>query len=113
MSALSRAAEGVRMPFRRWNAPEGSTSAISAMQRRRRVTRALFPWHRKSARALRNDNEFVKIMGYRSMDIPDGMSREQKEFYRKMKELHKLPYSRAEQERLRELERILMGDGKL
>ena len=64
-------------------------------------------------RALRNDNEFVKIMGYRSMDIPDGMSREQKEFYRKMKELHKLPHSRAEQERLRELERILMGDGKL
>ena len=47
------------------------------------------------------------------MDIPDGMSREQKEFYRKMKELHKLPHSRAEQERLRELERVLMGDGKL
>ena len=64
-------------------------------------------------RALREQNEFVKIMGYRCMNIPNSMSREQKEFYRKMKEIHKLQPSRAECEKLREIERILMGDGKL
>lgn len=64
-------------------------------------------------RALRDTNEFVKIMGYRSMEISKDMTQEQKQFYRRMKELHRIPLPQNEQEKLREIESVLMGDGKL
>lgn len=40
--------------------------------------------------SLKEDNEIVKIMQYRSMDLSKIHDKEQKKFYKKMKELYKL-----------------------
>ena len=64
-------------------------------------------------KALRQENEIVKIMGYRTITIDNNMSDSQKRFYAKMKEVHRLPLQEDEAEKLKEIERILMGDGKL
>ena len=64
-------------------------------------------------KALRQENEIVKIMGYRGMTIDSSMTDGQKRFYAKMKDVHRLPLSEDEEQQLRTLERILMGDGKL
>lgn len=40
--------------------------------------------------SLKEDNEIVKIMQYRSMDLSKIQDKEQKKFYKKMKELYKL-----------------------
>lgn len=44
-------------------------------------------------KALPDDCQFMKIVGYRSMKITSGMSKEQKSFYRKMQALYALPQS--------------------
>lgn len=49
-------------------------------------------------KSLKEDNEIVKIMGYRSIKINDNMSKEEKEYYKKMKKLHEIPLSKEEQE---------------
>lgn len=63
--------------------------------------------------SLTNQNEFVKIMEYRSIDIKGDMPKEQKEFYRKMQRLHALPVSRDEDEKLNAIEQALMNGGDL
>ena len=62
---------------------------------------------------LKPDNEIVKIMGYRAMEIPNGMSREQKEHYRKMKKLYAIPLPKSEQEKISAIEEALMNGGDL
>ena len=62
---------------------------------------------------LKPDNEIVKIMGYRAMEIPNGMSREQKEHYRKMKKLYVIPLPKSEQEKISAIEEALMNGGDL
>lgn len=47
---------------------------------------------------LPNTTEFVKIMEYRSVSITSKMSKEQKQFYKKMQAIHALPVSRKEKE---------------
>lgn len=64
-------------------------------------------------KALKEDNEIVKIMGYRAMTIDNKMSKEQKEYYRKMKKLYEIPKSKNEKEKINALEEALMGDGDL
>jgi hypothetical protein len=64
-------------------------------------------------KALREDNEIVKIMGYRAMTIDNKMSKEQKEYYRKMKKLYEIPKSKNETEKINALEEALMGNGDL
>lgn len=64
-------------------------------------------------KSLTEDNEFVKIMGYRSIDISNDMSKSQKDFYRKMKRIHQIPQSKDEQERQDEITSILMKGGDL
>lgn len=65
--------------------------------------------------ALKEDNEIVKIMGYRSINITNDMSKHEKEFYKKMKELYKLPdnISKNEKEKINQIEDILMNGGDL
>lgn len=65
--------------------------------------------------ALKEDNEIVKIMGYRSINITNDMSKHEKEFYKKMKELYKLPdnISKNDKEKISQIEDILMNGGDL
>lgn len=60
-------------------------------------------------KSLTEDNEFVKIMGYRSVDLNDGMSKSQKDFYRKMKRIHEIPLSKSEADRQDAITEALMN----
>lgn len=66
-------------------------------------------------KALKEDNEIVKIMGYRAMDINKIKDKEEKAYYNKMKELYKIPsnISKDEKEKLSEIEEILLNGGDL
>jgi len=41
-------------------------------------------------KALKEDNEIVKIMGYRAVDLGKIKDKEQKAYYKKMKDLYKI-----------------------
>lgn len=59
-----------------------------------------------------DDNcEFVKIMGYRGMKIPSKMPKEQKAFYRKMKQIYALPLPKDEQQKNDAITAALMNGG--
>lgn len=64
-------------------------------------------------KALKEDNEIVKIMGYRAMDLSKIKDKEQKAYYKKMKELYKIPsiLSKDEKEKLSEIEEVLLNGG--
>ena len=60
-------------------------------------------------KSLKDDNMIVKIMGYRSMDLSKVKDKEQKAYYKKMQELYKIPVSRDEENKLREIEEALLS----
>lgn len=60
-------------------------------------------------KSLKEDNEIVKIMGYRSMDLSKIKDKEQKAYYKKMQELYKIPISKDEREKLEEIEKALLN----
>lgn len=62
-------------------------------------------------KSLREDNEIVKIMGYRSIDLSKIKDKEEKAYYRKMKELHKIPVSQSEKEKIDKINEILLNGG--
>ena len=62
---------------------------------------------------LREDSAFSKIMGYRAMEISESMGKEQKEFYRRMKESYRLPSPKGEEEKISALESALLLGGDL
>ena len=66
-------------------------------------------------KSLKEDNEIVKIMGYRSIDISKIKDKEQKAYYKKMKDLYKIPtqISKDEEEKLKEIEKALLNGGDL
>lgn len=64
-------------------------------------------------KALGEDTEFVKIMGYRSINITSTMSKEQREFYKKMQTVHALPIPDAEREANELLTEALLHGGDL
>ncbi|WP_443660159.1 bacteriophage Gp15 family protein [Clostridium algidicarnis] len=66
-------------------------------------------------KALKEDNEIVKIMGYRAMDLSKIKDKEQKAYYKKMKELYKIPstLSKGEKEKLNEIEEVLLNGGDI
>ncbi|MFL8712803.1 bacteriophage Gp15 family protein [Clostridioides sp. GD02377] len=64
-------------------------------------------------KSLKDDTEIVKIMGYRAMDINRDMSKEQKEFYRKMKKIYAIPLPRNEVEKINEIEKALLNGGDI
>lgn len=59
-------------------------------------------------KSLSSDCEIVKIMGYRTMKISSKMSAGERQFYSKMKKLYALPKSQSENEKISEIERMLM-----
>ena len=66
-------------------------------------------------KGLKEDNEIVKIMGYRSIDVSKIKDKEQKAYYKKMKDLYKIPtqISKDEEEKLKEIEKALQNGGDL
>lgn len=64
-------------------------------------------------RGLSEDTEFVKIMGYRSVKITSKMSKEQREFYKKMQSIHALPITDAEREADELLTEALLNGGDI
>lgn len=64
-------------------------------------------------RALTDQCEFVKIMGYRSIEINNNMTKSQKEFYQKMKKLHALPLPKSEVQKIKAIEDALLNGGDL
>lgn len=61
--------------------------------------------------SLPKDCEFMRAMEYRSIDITDSMSKEQKDFYRKMKRLYALPLPQGEDNRQAAIENALLNGG--
>lgn len=59
---------------------------------------------------LPEDTPFMKAVGYRQMRIPQGMPREQREFYAKMKRLHALPGTDTPKMTIEEVRRAKFGD---
>lgn len=64
-------------------------------------------------KGLKEDNEIVKIMGYRSVELSKIKDKEQKAYYKKMKELYKIPISKDEENKLKEIEEALLKGGNL
>jgi hypothetical protein len=66
-------------------------------------------------KALKEDNEIVKIMGYRALDLSKIKDKEQKAYYKRMKDMYKIPnnINKDEKEKINGIEAILMGDGDL
>lgn len=64
-------------------------------------------------RSLSEDTKFMQIVGYRSIEINSDMSKQQKAFYRRMKETYALPLPEGEQERQDAILEALMGDGNV
>ena len=60
-------------------------------------------------KSLKDDNMIVKIMGYRSTDLSKIKDKEQKAYYKKMKELYKIPISKDEEDKLKEIEEALLN----
>jgi CO dehydrogenase/acetyl-CoA synthase alpha subunit len=55
-------------------------------------------------KALKEDNEIVKIMGYRAMGLGKIKDKEQKAYYKKMQDLYKIFISKDEKEKLSDIE---------
>lgn len=66
-------------------------------------------------KALNEDNLFVKIMGYRDIDLSKIEDKDEKERYKKLKELYKLPskVDKEEKAKINEIESILASNGVL
>lgn len=64
-------------------------------------------------RGLSEDTEFVKIMGYRSVKTTSNMSKEQREFYKKMQSIHALPITDAERKADELLTEALLNGGDI
>ena len=64
-------------------------------------------------KALSEDTEFVKIMGYRSITITSNMTKSQKDFYTEMKRIHALPLPQAEVDKAEKIAKALLNGGKV
>lgn len=62
-------------------------------------------------RALPEDSQIMKIIGYRTMKIPAKLPKEQKQFYRRMKRLYALPQAGDRQRLESDLSSLLMNGG--
>lgn len=59
--------------------------------------------------SLSENTEFVKILGYRTIEITSKMTAAQKAFYQKMKKHYKLPVKKEEQQRITAIEDALIN----
>ena len=62
-------------------------------------------------RALPDDTQLVKIIGYRMMEIPKKATKEQKAHYRRMKRIYALPDDPEQKKAESDLTEILMNGG--
>lgn len=62
-------------------------------------------------KALPEDTQMMKIIGYRTMKIPAKLPKEQKQFYQRMKRLYRLPASEDRQQLESDLSDLLMNGG--
>lgn len=61
--------------------------------------------------SLSDKTKLSEIIGYRSVQISGKMSKEEKEFYKKMKKIYALPKNQKEEERMHEIrERLRKGE---
>ncbi|WP_419749300.1 bacteriophage Gp15 family protein [Terrisporobacter petrolearius] len=60
-------------------------------------------------KSLKEDNEIVKVMSYRSADLSKIKDKEQKSNYKYMKELYKIPIPQDEREKLDEITNALLS----
>lgn len=61
--------------------------------------------------SMSDKTKFSEIIGYRSAKISGKMSKEEKEFYKKMKKIYALPKNQKEEERMHEIrERLRKGE---
>jgi hypothetical protein len=59
--------------------------------------------------SLSDSTEFVKIMGYRAIEITSKMTSEQKDFYRKMKKHYAIPIKKELQQKYTDIENALIN----
>ena len=64
-------------------------------------------------KGLKEDNLIVKIIGYRSMDLSKIKDKEQKAFYKKMQKLYEIPIPKDEDEKINEINKILLNGGDI
>lgn len=62
-------------------------------------------------KALPETTQFMKIIGFRTIKISNKLSKEQKQYYERMKRLYKLPESKDRQQLESDLATILMNGG--
>ena len=62
--------------------------------------------------SLKDDIKIVKIMEYRSVELSKIKDKEQKAYYKRMKDLYEIPISKDEDKKLKEIEEALLN-GKL
>lgn len=62
-------------------------------------------------KSLPETTQFMKIIGFRTVKISNKLSKEQKQYYEKMKQLYKLPESKDRQQLESDLAAILMNGG--
>ena len=55
-------------------------------------------------KALKEDNEIVKIIGYRSIDLSKLKDKNQREYYKNMKQLYEIPKSKNELETINQIQ---------
>ncbi|MBU3107138.1 bacteriophage Gp15 family protein [Clostridium gasigenes] len=60
-------------------------------------------------KALKEDNEIVKIMGYRAMDLNKITDKEQKQFYKNMQKIHGIPKNNSDIEKINVIEEALIN----
>jgi len=58
-------------------------------------------------KSLKEDNQIVKIMGYRSMKIDNKTNKEQRKYYENLKKIYALPDNRTEEEKEQEFAKNL------
>lgn len=63
--------------------------------------------------SLKEDVKIVKIMEYRSIDLSKIKDKEQKAYYKRMKDLYEIPISKDEDRKLKEIEEALLKGGDL
>lgn len=59
--------------------------------------------------SLKDDIKIVKIMEYRSMDLSKIKDKEQKAYYKRMKDLYEIPISQDEENKLKEIKEALLN----
>ena len=73
-------------------------------------TRELHWWQFKTLfDNLSEETQFIKVVGYRSVNLETIKDKEQKKFYRRMKRIYKLPDNRTEEQKEQDMVDTLTG----